>query len=69
MTDRPAPDALTWIITVRQIVDAIKQCPDVVDRMDDIVELALTEATLEHVKERIIDLTEIPDDLAGLEDE
>ena len=69
MTDRPAPDALTWIIAVRQIVDAIKQCPDVVDRMDDIVELALTEATLEHVKERIIDLTEIPDDLAGLEDE
>ena len=69
MTDHPTPDPATWAKSIRQIVDAIKLCPDVVDRMDDIVELALTEATLEHVKERIIDLTEIPDDLAGLEDE
>ena len=69
MTDHPTPDPATWAKSIRQIVDAIKLCPDVVDRMDDIVELALTEATLEAVKERIIDLTEIPDDLAGLEDE
>lgn len=69
MTDHPTPDPITWAKSIRQIVDAIKLCPDVVDKMDDIIELAFTEGTLEAVRERIVELTDIPDDIADLEDE
>lgn len=69
MTDRPTPDPVTWAKSIRQIVDAIKLCPEVVDKMDDIVEYAFTEANLEQLTERIVTETDIPDDLSQLEDE
>lgn len=68
MTDSTRPDPLQRIKAIRAIVDAIKSDPNVVDLMDDIVELALTELTVQAASDRIVDLTEIPDDIEGLDE-